>query len=57
MFEVDVFEGENKGLILAELELSNINDIFEKPYWLGKEVTNDERYYNAYLSKKPFTSW
>ncbi len=57
MFEVDVFEGENKGLILAELELSNINDIFEKPDWLGKEVTNDERYYNAYLSKKPFTSW
>ena len=57
VFEVDVFEGENKGLILAELELSNINDIFEKPDWLGKEVTNDERYYNAYLSKKPFTSW
>ena len=57
VFEVDVFEGENKGLILAEIELSNINDIFEKPYWLGKEVTNDERYYNAYLSKKPFTTW
>lgn len=57
VFEVDVFEGENRGLIMAEIELSSSNEIFEKPNWLGEEVTTDERYYNAYLSKKPFTKW
>ena len=56
-FEVDIFEGENKGLVMAEIELSHENEIFEKPKWLDEEVTNDERFYNAYLSKKPFTSW
>lgn len=56
-FEVDVFEGENKGLVMAEIELSDANEIFEKPTWLTEEVTGDERYYNAYLSKKPFTKW
>ena len=56
-FEVDVFEGENKGLIVAEIELSDANETFEKPSWLSDEVTGDERYYNAYLSNKPFTSW
>lgn len=56
-FEVDIFEGENKGLIMAEIELSNANETFEKPDWLGEEVTNDVRFYNAYLSKKPFTTW
>lgn len=57
VFEVDVFAGENDGLLLAEIELQFENEAFEKPIWLGKEVTNDERYYNAYLSKKPFNSW
>ena len=56
-FEVDIFEGENKGLIVAEIELSDANEIFEKPSWLAEEVTGDEKYYNAYLSKKPFTTW
>lgn len=56
-FEVDVFAGENEGLIMAEIELGSENEAFEKPLWLGREVTNDERYYNAYLSKKPFTKW
>ncbi len=56
-FEVDVFYGENHGLIIAEVELESENEFFEKPVWLGKEVTNDERYYNAYLGKKPFLSW
>ena len=56
-FEVDIFEGENKGLIVAEIELSDANEVFEKPNWLGEEVTGDERYYNAFLSKKPFTKW
>jgi CYTH domain-containing protein len=54
---VDIFEGENKGLIIAEIELSEANEMFQKPNWLGEEVTGDERYYNAYLSKKPFTAW
>jgi adenylate cyclase len=56
-YEVDVFSGENEGLIMAEIELESENEGFEKPHWLGQEVTNDERYYNAYLSKKPFKSW
>ena len=56
-FEVDVFEGENQGLVMAEIELSFENEVFEKPEWLDEEVTNDERFYNAYLSKKPFTTW
>lgn len=56
-FEVDVFEVENKGLVMAEIELSEANETFEKPTWLADEVTGDERYYNAYLSKKPFTKW
>lgn len=57
LFEVDEFYGENKGLIVAEIELSDENEAFEKPDWLGIEVTNDERYYNAYLSKNPFSEW
>ena len=56
-FEVDVFEGENKGLIIAEVELQSENETFEKPEWLGEEVSGDERYYNAYLSKNPFKNW
>jgi adenylate cyclase len=57
IYEVDVFSGENEGLIMAEIELLSEEEIFEKPHWLGEEVTNDERYYNAYLSKKPFKTW
>ena len=56
-YEVDVFAGENEGLIVAEIELQSENESFEKPNWLGKEVTSDERYYNAYLSNNPFKSW
>jgi CYTH domain-containing protein len=57
LYEVDVFSGENDGLILAEIELESENETFEKPNWLGIEVTNDNRYYNAYLSQKPFKTW
>lgn len=57
VFEVDVFSGENEGLIIAEIELQSEHEIFEKPLWLGKEVTNDERFYNSFLSKKPFKTW
>ena len=57
VFEVDEFYGENEGLVMAEIELESETDTFEKPDWLGEEVTNDERYYNAYLSKNPFKTW
>jgi adenylate cyclase len=57
IIEVDVFDGENKGLILAEIELQSENESFEKPEWLAEEVTGDKRYYNAYLSKNPFINW
>ncbi|WP_293892102.1 CYTH domain-containing protein [Flavobacterium sp.] len=57
IYEVDVFTGENEGLIIAEIELQSEDESFEKPSWLGKEVTDDERFYNVYLSKKPFKSW
>lgn len=57
VFEVDVFEGANQGLVIAEVELQSEGQIFEKPDWLGEELTGDKRYYNAYLSVHPFTTW
>lgn len=57
IFEVDEFYGENQGLVIAEIELQSETESFEKPSWLGDEVTNDQRYYNAYLSKNPFKNW
>ena len=57
VYEVDEFFGENEGLILAEIELQSEEEVFEKPNWLGEEVTNNEKYYNSYLSKKPFINW
>lgn len=57
VYEVDVFCGDNDGLLVAEIELQSEDEFFEKPVWLGEEVTNDERFYNAYLSKKPFKNW
>lgn len=57
VYEVDVFYGENEGLILAEIELERENETFEKPEWLGKEVTEDIKYYNSYLSKHPYKTW
>lgn len=56
-FEVDEFHGENKGLVVAEIELSDENEDFERPEWLGKEVTGDNRYYNASLIKNPYIKW
>lgn len=55
-WEVDVFHGANEGLILAEIELSSEDEPFEKPAWLGKEVSGDRRYYNSMLTKHPFNS-
>jgi len=57
LFEVDVFHDMNAGLVLAELELTNEEEVFEKPLWLGEEVTGLKEYYNAYLSNHPFTTW
>jgi adenylate cyclase len=55
--EVDVFEGENEGLIMAEIELKSETETYAVPEWLGEEVTNDARYYNSYLSQNPYTLW
>ena len=56
-FEVDEFYGENSGLVLAEIELADEAESFERPAWLGAEVTGDTRYYNSMLMKNPFTKW
>ena len=57
IFEIDEFYGENEGLIIAEIELKSETETFEKPIWLGEEVTQDKRYYNSYLSKNPYKKW
>lgn len=57
LYEIDEFFGKNKNLIIAEIELSNENEAFIKPNWLGKEVTGDPKYYNSQLSKNPFENW
>lgn len=57
IFEIDEFYGENEGLIVAEIELQSESETFEKPDWIGKEVTTDKRYYNSCLSQHPFRDW
>ncbi|WP_456406888.1 CYTH domain-containing protein [Caldithrix abyssi] len=56
-FEVDEFYGENEGLVIAEIELKSEDQAFEKPAWLGREVTGDTRFYNSMLMKNPFKNW
>ncbi|MCL4108462.1 UNVERIFIED_CONTAM: hypothetical protein GTU68_046155 [Idotea baltica] len=56
-WEVDVFFGENGGLVVAEIELESKDEPFEKPDWIGEEVTSDSRYLNACLAQKPFSEW
>ena len=56
-WEVDEFKGENEGLLFAEIELEYEGQQFEKPPWIGSEVTGDARYYNANLVKNPFSAW
>lgn len=56
-FEVDEFRGENEGLLIAEVELESEEEPFERPDWLGPEVTGNVRYYNSYLSIHPFREW
>jgi adenylate cyclase len=56
-YEVDEFYGENQGLIVAEVELLSESERFDKPEWLGEEVTGDTKYYNSMLMKNPYTKW
>ncbi|MCP5151726.1 MAG: CYTH domain-containing protein [Ectothiorhodospiraceae bacterium] len=56
-WEVDVFDGDNAGLVLAEIELGDESEPFERPAWLGTEVSDDHRYYNANLVEHPYRSW
>lgn len=57
VFEVDEFHGDNQGLVVAEVELSRPDEPFERPEWLGAEVTGERRYYNAQLCKHPYREW
>jgi adenylate cyclase len=56
-WEIDEFLAENAGLVIAELELESEDAAFERPAWLGQEVTDEERYYNVRLSQRPFRHW
>jgi len=57
IYEVDEFYGDNEGLTVAEVELSSVSEQFEKPEWLGEEVTGNAKYYNSMLSKHPYKEW
>lgn len=57
VFEVDEFYGDNEGLVIAEVELASEDETFEKPDFIGQEVTGDIRYYNSQLMKHPYTRW
>lgn len=57
VWEIDVFEGENCGLVIAEIELADKDDVFPLPPWAGAEVSDDLRYYNVYLARNPYTQW
>lgn len=57
IWEVDEFLGDNAGLIVAEIEVTDEDQLFGKPDWVGDEVTNDPRYLNSNLSKSPFNTW
>ena len=56
-WEIDIFSGANEGLVLAEVELSDVHADLKKPHWLGREVTNDQRFRNASLAKNPYSKW
>jgi adenylate cyclase len=57
VWEVDEFEGDNAGLVVAEIELGRVDEPFELPAWLGQEVTDEARYYNHALAEHPFRTW
>lgn len=56
-YEVDIFGGDNKGLVIAEIELKTEDEVFIKPEWLGEEVTGDNKYYNSSLIENPYKNW
>jgi adenylate cyclase len=56
-WEVDEFLGANQGLVIAEVELARVDQVIDRPAWLGSEVTSEQRYYNAGLARRPFNSW
>ena len=56
-FEVDEFLGENEGLTMAEVELSRVDEAYERPEWLGREVTGERRFYNSHLREHPYSEW
>lgn len=57
LWEIDEFHGDNAGLVVAEIELSAVDEAFERPSWLGQEVSDDPRYYNSNLSEHPYSQW
>ncbi len=56
-WEIDEFEGDNAGLVVAEIELGSEDEAFEPPPWLGAEVTHDPRYFNSNLAASPYSTW
>lgn len=56
-WEVDQFLGDNAGLVVAEIELASVDQAFARPHWLGRELTDDRRYYNHHLALHPYRSW
>ena len=57
LWEVDLFAGDNAGLVVAEIELQHETEAFERPDWLGEEVSDDARYYNHFLARRPWKDW
>lgn len=57
LWSIDIFDGDNKGLIVAEIELQDENEEFDIPHWVTKEVSDDKRYYNSNLIKNPYKNW
>jgi adenylate cyclase len=57
LWEIDVFEGDNAGLVVAEVELTDPEETFERPPWIGEDVSHDKRYYNACLIDNPYKNW
>lgn len=56
-WEIDVFEGDNAGLVVAEVELESVDQAFSRPSWLGRELTDEPRYYNNALARRPYRQW
>ncbi|MEZ5582479.1 MAG: CYTH domain-containing protein [Candidatus Competibacteraceae bacterium] len=57
VWEIDVFEGDNTGLVVAEVELGSADEVFERLPWVGDDVSHDLRYYNSYLAQCPYKDW